>query len=177
MISTLEMKPETMNEHPHEHPCEEDLVGLLEELSQVQDELLDVLARKRQCMAVGDARGMIDLQPAEHTLGQRLQQCHDRRAELLTEATHQGLPGGSLGDLASALERQGGGDLRREVKQSSARMRLLQHQSLANWVLAQKALLHVAQMLEIIATGGRLRPTYGKDTGQQARGALVDQEA
>ena len=26
---------------------------------------------------------------------------------LLTEATHQGLPGGSLGDLASALERQG----------------------------------------------------------------------
>jgi flagellar biosynthesis/type III secretory pathway chaperone len=172
-----------MNEHAHEHelelehPWEEDLVGLLEELSQVQDELLDVLARKRQCMAVGDARGMIDLQPAEQTLGQRLQQCHDRRAKLLAEATHQGLPSGSLGDLASALERQGGGDLRREVKQSSARMRLLQHQSLANWVLAQKALLHVAQMLEIIATGGRQRPTYGKDAGAQARGALVDQEA
>jgi len=177
MISTLEMKPETMNEHPLEHPCEEDLVGLLEELSQVQDELLDVLTRKRQYMAVGDARGMIDMQPAEHTLSQRLQRCHDRRAKLLAEATHQGLPGGSLGDLASALDRQGEGALRREVKQSSARMRLLQHQSLANWVLAQKALLHVAQMLEIIATGGRLRPTYGKDTGQQARGALVDQEA
>ena len=73
MISTLEMKPETMNEHRHEHPWEEDLAGLLEELSQVQDELLDVLARKRQCMAIGDARGMIDLQPVEQTLGQRLQ--------------------------------------------------------------------------------------------------------
>ena len=178
MISTLEMKPENMNEHRQDHPWEEDLAALLEELSQVQDELLDVLARKRQCMATGDTHGMIDLQPVEQTLGQRLQavprpacrHCWPRPRD-------QGLPGGSLGDLASALERQGGGDLRREVKQTSARMRLLQHQSLANWVLAQKALLHVAQMLEIIATGGRLRPTYGKDTGHQARGALVDQEA
>ncbi len=177
MISTLEMKPENMNESRQDHAWEEDLATLLEDLSQVQDELLDVLARKRQCMATGDTHGMIDLQPVEQMLGQRLQECHERRATLLTEASDQGLPGGSLGDLASALDRKGGGDLRREVKQTSARMRLLQHQSLANWVLAQKALLHVAQMLEIIATGGRLRPTYGKDTGHQARGALVDQEA
>ncbi len=177
MISTLEMKPENMNEYRQDHAWEGDLATLLEDLSQVQDELLDVLARKRQCMATGDTHGMIDLQPVEQTLGQRLQACHERRAALLTEAADQGLPGGSLGDLASALDRKGGGDLRREVQQSSARMRLLQHQSLANWVLAQKALLHVAQMLEIIATGGRLRPTYGKDTGHQARGALVDQEA
>ncbi|MHB8861123.1 MAG: flagellar export chaperone FlgN [Pirellulaceae bacterium] len=166
-----------MNEHPQDHAWEEDLAVLLEDLSQVQDELLDVLARKRQCMATGDTHGMLDLQPVEQTLGERLQQCHDRRATLLVDATHQGLPGASLGDLASALDQRGQGDLRREVKQSSARMRLLQHQSLTNWVLAQKALLHVAQMLEIIATGGRLRPTYGKDTGHQARGALVDQEA
>jgi hypothetical protein len=40
-------------------------------------------------------------------------------------------------------------------------MRVLQHHSLANWVLAQRRLLHVAQSLEIIATGGRMRPTYG----------------
>ena len=56
-------------------------------------------------------------------------------------------------------------------------MRLLQHQSLTNWVLAQKALLHVAQMLEIIATGGRLKPTYGKDAWPRTpRGRLVDQD-
>jgi hypothetical protein len=176
MISTLELKRETMTEQPYDHPREDDLAALLEDLSQVQDDLLDVLARKRQCMAVADTRGMTELQPAEQALGQRLQACHDRRAALLADAAEQGLPGNSLGDLANALQRQGGGDLRRDVKQTSARMRLLQHQSLTNWVLAQKAVLHVAQMLEIIATGGRLKPTYGKDAGPHARGSLVDQQ-
>jgi len=177
MIATLEMKPDTMNEPSHEFPWEEQLAALLEDLSQVQEELLQVLVKKRQCMAGGDARGMAALQPAEESLGQRLQQCHDRRTQLLSEATVQGLPGSSLGELATALKRQGAGDLCRDVKQTSARMRLLQHQSLTNWVLAQKALLHVAQMLEIIATGGRLQPTYGKELSPHARGSLVDQEA
>jgi hypothetical protein len=177
MIATLEVKPETMNEQTADYPWEENLAALLEDLSQVQDELLDVLARKRHCMAVGDAPGMLGLQPAEEALGRRLQQCHDRRSQLLAEAAGQGLPGNSLGHLATAIKRQGGSDLRRDVQQSSARMRLLQHQSLTNWVLAQKALLHVAQMLEIIATGGRLKPTYGKETSPHARGSLVDQEA
>ena len=39
------------------------LAELLEDLSQVQDELLDVLTQKRQCMATGDVRGMTALQP------------------------------------------------------------------------------------------------------------------
>ena len=59
----------------------------------------------------------------------------------------------------------------------TGRMDLLQHHSLANWVLAQRSLLHISQLLEIIATGGRLRPTYGKSEPVLARGALVDQEA
>jgi hypothetical protein len=56
-------------------------------------------------------------------------------------------------------------------------MRLLQHQSLTNWVLAQRAVLHVSQLLEIIATGGRLQPTYGDGDTLHNRGSLVDQEA
>jgi hypothetical protein len=32
-------------------------------------------------------------------------------------------------------------------------------------------------LIEIIATGGRLRPTYAKSDADLARGALVDQEA
>ncbi len=176
MIATLEMKPDPMNEPPSDYPWDEHLAALLEDLSQVQDELLQVLAQKRRCMAAGDAGGMRALQPAEEAVSQRLQQCHDRRAQLLAEAARQGLPGDSLGQLATAIQRHGGGDRCRDVKQLSARMRLLQHQSLTNWVLAQKALLHLAQMLEIIATGGRLQPTYGRDTSLHARGSLVDQE-
>jgi hypothetical protein len=56
-------------------------------------------------------------------------------------------------------------------------MRLLQHQSLANWVLAQRSLLHVSQLIEIIATGGRMQPTYGDKESVHARGSLVNQQA
>jgi hypothetical protein len=53
----------------------------------------------------------------------------------------------------------------------------LQHQSLTNWVLVQRTLLHLSQLIEIIATGGRLKPTYGKGSDHQAGGALVDRAA
>ena len=56
-------------------------------------------------------------------------------------------------------------------------MRILQHHSLANWVLAQRSLLHVSQLLEIIATGGRMQPTYGDSESVHARGSLVNHEA
>jgi hypothetical protein len=56
-------------------------------------------------------------------------------------------------------------------------MRLLQHQSLANWVLAQRVMLHLSQLLEIFATGGRLQPTYGRGEMPTSSGALVDREA
>jgi hypothetical protein len=53
-------------------------------------------------------------------------------------------------------------------------MRLLQNQSITNWVLAQRSLLHVSQLLEIIATGGRLQPTYGEGETVNAVGSLQD---
>ena len=56
-------------------------------------------------------------------------------------------------------------------------MRLLQNQSITNWVLAQRSLLHVSQLLEIIATGGRLQPTYGEGETVHSVGSLVNQEA
>jgi hypothetical protein len=62
-----------------------------------------------------------------------------------------------------------------QVKKTAARARLLQHQALANWVLAQRTVLHLSQILEIIATGGRLQPTYGKENPIAAGGSLVDQ--
>ena len=49
-------------------------------------------------------------------------------------------------------------------------MRLLQHHSLTNWVLVQRTLIHLSQVLEIIATGGRLKPTYGKDDSADSGG-------
>ena len=156
--------------------CEADLAELLSDLSSVQDELLEVLTRKRDRMAASDLAGMAALQPREEQLCQRLQSCQDRRGQLLESAARQGSPVGSLGDLASMSRSGNQRGLRKQVKETSAKMRLLRHQSLTNWVLAQRTLLHLAHILEILATGGQLQPTYGKGESAASRGALMDRE-
>ena len=156
---------------------EQDLATLLEELSSVQDELLSVLVAKKDCLAAADIEGLPDLQVRELALGERLQACHQRRGELLAAAKEQNLPGDSLGRLAATLPARQRDKLGKQVKESEGRMRLLQNQSITNWVLAQRSLLHVSQLLEIIATGGRLQPTYGEGETVHAVGSLVNQEA
>ena len=156
---------------------ETQLAALLDELFNVQSELLQVLQAKQQALARADLVQMVDLHPREAQLADRLAQCHRRRQELLSAARQQGLATENLEALANCIDSGNAGKLGSRVKQAAARMRLLQHQSLANWVLAQRALLHVAQVLEIIATGGRMQPTYGDKELPAARGVLVHDEA
>mgnify|MGYP002625234096 CR=1 FL=1 len=153
------------------------IVDLLDELSTVQEELLAALVSKRDVIAQGDVEQLKTLQEHEQELGQRLQACHDRRAELLTEAARQGLPGDSISRLASALPANERKQLGETVQQVSAKTHLLRHHSLANWVLAQRSLLHLSQLLEILATGGKTKPTYSKEESPHARGNLVDRAA
>ena len=162
---------------------EQAITQLLAELSGVQQELLDVLAEKRARLASVDVAGMNELQAREQALLERLQACHTRREELLAAANREGLPCDSMTSLAKraagngVVKSSGGEKLRKELAASASRMRLLQTQSLSNWVVAQRSLLHVSQLLEIIATGGRLQPTYGVGEGVHARGSLVDHDA
>ena len=153
------------------------LSQLLDELSRVQAEMLEVLTAKCERIADGDLAGITDLQHREESLQQRLQACHDQRRELLAMAADDGLPGDTLGSLASSLTTTQGSQLTKQVREASARMRLLQHRSLTNWVLTQRSMLHLSQLLEIVATGGRLQPTYGRDGSSISSGALVDRDA
>ncbi len=176
MNSTMESERTSASHAPVESRLEQDLASLLEDLAQIQQELLDVLTKKQDLMAHGDIRGMNQLQSREQSLCTALQRCQQRRTSMLDRAKHRGMPAANLGNLASSLNTGKRGELKKQVSQASTRMQLLQHQSLANWVLAQKALLHLSQMLEIIATGGRVQPTYGKEANANGRGALMDQE-
>jgi hypothetical protein len=163
------------------------ITDLLSELSSVQEELLAVLGEKRERLAAVDVSGMTELQTREQSLLDRLQACHTRREELLSAARADGLPADSMTTLAQAASRQAAGSastnqnqrdkLRKDLASSASRMRLLQTQSLTNWVIAQRSLLHVSQLLEIIATGGRLQPTYGVRESVHNRGGMVDHEA
>lgn len=156
---------------------ESELAGFMSDLSSVQNETLEVLTQKRQCLAKIDTKGLADLAGREEELMNRLQECLRRRTELLERAEREGLPAASIGDLAKALPSGRTGELGKQVKDANGRTRLLRHQSLTNWVLVQRTLLHLSQMLEIIATGGKKRPTYSKDIASDSGGTLVDRVA
>ena len=154
---------------------EQGLADLLSELASVQEELLSVLDRKREMMIQADASVDAEVQARELALVDRLQKCHDLRAEMLEEAQGEGQPSSSLRELTIAVaDKQPTESLAKQLDVTKAKMRLLQHHSLTNWVLEQRSLLHVSQVLEIIATGGRIQPTYGKGESAHTLGSLVD---
>jgi hypothetical protein len=158
------------------HDWEVELAGFLNELSSVQAELLEVLSIKRRRLAEADLEGLSSLSQREQSLNARLQACQDRRTGLMRQAQNEGIVGDSLQSLHAGLAgRQPA--LERDVRAAAARSRLVQQECLANWVLAQRTLLYLSQLLELIGTGGRPRPTYSKGEPAGARGALMDRAA
>ncbi len=156
---------------------EAELAALLAELSDIQSDLLEVLADKRHRLLSSNLESMAALQEREVELIGRLEACQQRRLALLARAAGEGLPATDLTSLAASLPQQQRQQLTPRLREASARIRLLRHHSLTNWVLVQRTLIHLSQMLEIIATGGRLQPTYGKNDCARTGGSLVDRAA
>jgi flagellar biosynthesis/type III secretory pathway chaperone len=178
VIDTMTIPTKT-TQHPSAD-LDAQLAELLQELSGVQGELLEVLSEKRQFILRGDTSAMTGLASRETAIMSRLEICHRRRGELLSEAKATGMPAATLSDLAKRISPTAAGKTSKTEKEIDAareKFRKLQSESLSNWVLAQRSLLHVSQLLEIIATGGRIQPTYEKDASNQVRGNLVDSEA
>jgi hypothetical protein len=151
---------------------ESEISALLTELSGVQSELLSLLSEKRTSLVNGDSQALAALQAREAVLAERLQSCHEQRQKLLERAAAAGRPADSIRALTDSLLPEHRGQLQPAVESARGQARLLQHESLANWVLIQRSLLHLSQMIEIIATGGQRQPTYG--VGASNTGALVD---
>jgi len=154
---------------------ETEIARLLTELSAAQDELFDILAEKRELLVARNHAGLTALLPREEELLARMKACATMREELLVRAKKEGMPSRSIASLSGALPNKG--DLPQRIEQANARTRLLQNQSLTNWIVIQRTLIHLSQMLEIIATGGRLQPTYGEGEPVNASGSLVDRAA
>jgi hypothetical protein len=152
-----------------------EILGLLGDLSAVQNDLLKLLVEKRTLLVVGDRARLVPIQKQEQALIERLTGCQQRRQRLLDRAAHEGLPSDSIQSLANQIPSENARTLRANIGDARRRSRLLQHQSLTNWVLVQRTLLHLSHVVEIIATGGRMQPTYGKGAPTSAGGTLVDQ--
>lgn len=156
---------------------ESEIAALLDELLGVQGELLKLLARKRDLLMEADTVALDALGAEEERLMQALTACIQRRQELLERAEQEGLPASTIQQLSKSLPREEQSRIYPQVSQAKSNARLLQHHSLVNWMVVQRTLIHLSQMLEIIATGGRLQPTYEKGGASNASGSLVDRAA
>ncbi len=156
---------------------ESELATMLGELLGVQDDFLKLLAKKRDRLIASDTEGLNALAGEERQLVEALQACIQRREALLDEARRDGLPSESIQALSTALPVDQQHRLHPKVAQAKSNSRLLQHHSLAHWAAVQRSLLHLSHMLEIIATGGQMQPTYSEEDKSRASGALVDRAA
>jgi FlgN protein len=161
----------------HHIDWESELAALLERLTAAQQELLAVLATKRELIVRRDHTAIAALAGREAELGSELRACQEERERLLARAQGEGLPGKSLSDLSAALPAPTSAKFAGPVAEARQRSRLIRHECLAQWVTVQRTVLHLSQMLEIIATGGRPAPTYGKGVACERSGALIDQAA
>ncbi|HEX4414019.1 MAG TPA: flagellar protein FlgN [Lacipirellulaceae bacterium] len=156
---------------------EGEIGGLLAELAEVQTALLSTLSEKRKLLAARDQTALSAMAGQEQELLQRLQACQEKRQLLLGRANAEGLPADSIQSLSAALPADSRERMQASIDETKNRTKLLQHQSLTNWVLVQRSLLHLSQLIEIIATGGQMKPTYGKGSDRVAGGTLVDRAA
>jgi hypothetical protein len=176
MMSLPVSAPETAPPDLSPQGLDGEITALLQDLSAVQHDLLQVLGEKRRCLLAVDAVGLDGISHREGEIIARLQAVQDRRTAILAGAGQAGLADHSLTALAQQLPAWRDAKRSTELRDTAQRMRLLQHQSLANWVVIQRTLVHLSQMLEIIATGGRLQPTYGSDSSSVSSGTLLNQE-
>ncbi|HVT26650.1 MAG TPA: flagellar export chaperone FlgN [Lacipirellulaceae bacterium] len=156
---------------------EGEIGALLAELADVQTALLNTLNEKRQLLMSGNVDGLAAMSAREDELAARLQACHEQRQQLLVRADAEGLPADSIQSLSDRLPAATRQSVQASIREAANRSQLLRHQCLTNWVVVQRSLLHLSQMIEIIATGGRPKPTYDKGPGYHSGGALVDRAA
>ncbi len=154
---------------------ENEINELLTRLTQTQEQLLALLSKKREHIVSGDHGAIAALAPEEERLAAELQDCQHQREALLADAAGRGLPNASITDLAASLPGAAAQKLRGPIETAREKSQLLRHESLTHWVAMQRSVLHLSHMLEIIATGGRSRPTYDQGRTAESSGSLMDQ--
>lgn len=162
-------------EHREDTRPYDDIAGYLDELTELQGDVLAYLRDKHELLAGGKPGELETLGPREASLIERLKCCQDHRAKLLAEAAPESSRPGTIASLVNDLPDEERQDLRVRIGAARQQGHVVQQRMLSQWVAMQRSMIHLAHLLEIIATGGRSRPTYGKGESARASGSLVDQ--
>ena len=153
-----------------------DIAGLLSELSAVQTRSARTCSRtSARCSPPATARRSAARSPRSRIWSRGCKHARSGGSGCCSKRPSEGLPSDSI-QLAEqvAARRTPQTPARRARRSRNSARAFLQHECLTNWVLVQRTLLHLSQLIEIIATGGRMKPTYGNGSDRQDQGALVD---
>ena len=132
----------------------------LTSLARPQGELAALFVEKDEALRRLRVDDLNRISLGEQELGQRLQGHLARRGQLLESARAQGLPGESLQQLAGALAPVDQNLLREQIRSSELQSGELRHASWVHWIVTQRSYNHFTELLELIAHGGHLAPTY-----------------
>lgn len=153
------------------------LTDFLEGVLQAQKDVVELLERKRELFTKNDPAAIGEIAREEQAATDRLKQCLAEREKLLQYATAEGLPSKTIEILAKATVPYTDGEFFDLLRSVQRQTQLLRQHNITNWVLTQRGLLHSSQMLEIIATRGRMQSTYTRQSRRNigtTGGSLVD---
>ncbi|MGL6225438.1 MAG: flagellar export chaperone FlgN [Thermoguttaceae bacterium] len=158
---------------------ETEISAFLSELSLLQEETLYLLKQKGDLLAQSKTEEIEAMKEHESQVLAKMTLLLQQREKMLQIAKAENLPHDSIESLAQRidLESPENNRLGEKCRQSVHQARLLQHQSLTNWVLTQRSLIHVAQVLEMISSRGKPRGTYNRRQNKESHsigGTLLD---
>ena len=146
---------------------------------QAQKDTAALLERKRELFAKNNLAAVGELAREEQAAGDRLKQCVAERDKLLQYAAAEGLPSQSIETLAKAVVPYSDDEFFALLRSVQYQTQLLRQHNITSWVVTQRAMLHASQMLEIIATRGRMKSTYTREHQRNigtTGGTLVDRK-
>jgi hypothetical protein len=145
----------------------------VEVLETTQQELLGTLRLKRRALASADVDDLNRLNAAAAEVAQRLKSLADWRAKLLDQANAVGLSATSLSEALAVQASLRPETLRGRLEAVQVRFGEARREAWVQWIVAQRAGGCYADILDLIARGGKKSPVYG-DMPLSAGGVVID---
>ncbi len=142
----------------------------------VQQQLLNLLQRKRAVLTASDLAALEQFHVPEQEATERLQVLLTWRAKLLAKAQQAGLAAGTLTDVARRLGPEAAATLQR-LEDSRKTAAALQRESWIHWILTNRCAQYYRDVIDRIAEGGRKSPTYGASESVSRGGTLLNASA
>ena len=154
-----------------------EILEFLDQLIESQNQMLAVLQRKQAILVRPEKEAMVAISSEEEKTLVTMQNTLERREEILTAARLQNVPGETIEQLCEHFFPRNieVHTLLNEVKHRTQQIGLLAY---TNWTMSRKSLIHLSQILELLETQGKGKPTYHPQSRvASARGVSVDRSA